>query len=331
MALTRTDVLKAVVRTNEVLKDWDASDSPNTNWRGMVVKQMSRAVESALDDLCSLSSQTDVADDARDLLMAIDQVAIEFQAWAEAIDIAPDTVHPSGTSQLRTALAVVREKCGERQRVLPDSIRDLMAIGTSDDQICKTYGFLKSDGQPDLAALSEEKEKPGTHFDPKTWVPPHFARIQREINERWSSRVPIDYQPVAEIHQPRERRIDPTPIDDLIGQNVPAEQIARMKAMSVEEVERYAMENKLPLNGRIIKPQDMSDNEKNELAKRQIDLHPKSHPDIESMEDRILACAIDGLKPVEIAEALSVDHPGLSWQKVNALIKQFEKEGEEVA
>ncbi|MFG0261015.1 MAG: helix-turn-helix domain-containing protein [Novipirellula sp. JB048] len=330
MKLTRTEALGVIERLNHTLDDWDASEGPNTNWRGSVVKQMSRAVEAALDRLCSLSSRTDVDEDAREIVMAIDDVAIEFSAWAEAIDIAPDTVHPSGTPQLRTSLRALRNACVEPQRVLPEAIRDLMGIGTSDDQICKMYGFLTADGDPDLKMLAEEKNKPGTHFDPDSWEPPHFARRRREINDRWKSRTAIEYQPVSEIHSPKERYVDPTPIEDLIHQDVGAEQIARMKNVSVEEVEQYAAKHKLPLNGRVVKPADMNDGEKTELAKRQIELHPQSHPEITSMEDRVLACAIDGMKPVDIAEALSVDHPGLSWQKVSALIRQFEKEGEEL-
>jgi hypothetical protein len=289
---------------------------------------MSQHVEATLDRLCMFSIETDVDEDAREIVMAIDLVATEFMAWCEAVDIAPDSVHPTGTPELRSAIRALRNTCTEVKYPLPESISELMKMAVPDEQICKMYGFLNEDGSIDLSKLSEEKAAPGTHYDRKTWKPPHLKRQQAEVNQRWSHRQPVDYRPVSEqqIESQRGQVIDPTPIEDLVGLGVKSEQIARMKGMTIEAVQDYAAENGLPLDGKIIRPQDMTADDRDQLSREQSDLIPKSHPEIDALEDRILACLIDDMKPVEIATALQVDFPELTWQKVVAIGKNLEAE-----
>ena len=330
--IKRKQVSEAIRAAIKVIAEWEASSEPTVNWRGVATKALSRTAENKLRELFQFCTETNIADDAKEIILALDRVHTEFVAFDQACDIAPETVHPSGTPELRSAIRALSDAIIERPVRLPENIRDLMESGVPDEQICKIYGFLTADRAPDMTKLSEEKRKPGTHFDPETWQPPSEQRRLAEINEQWAKRKPAE---VATINPDVEqsRPIAPEPLEDLIAQGVSPEQIAHMKGISIEDVEAFAMQNGLPLEGRVIRDTSDEGKEKSqaELAKRRADLIPRSHPEINDMEDRILACAIDGMKPVDIADALQLDFPDLSWQKVSALIRKFEKEGEENA
>lgn len=326
--VTRQLAKEAILETEQVIKEWESADSPNVKWRGGSSKGMSGKVARALDELCSISNASQVDDDAKEIVMAVDRISTEFTAWAEAFDIAPESVHPTGTPDLWAAFRSAVAATVDVPRKLPEPIRELMEAGVSDQQICKIYGFLLPDGSGDVAKLTEEKREPGTHFDPETWVPPHRIRQLREINEQWESRSFSGHMPV-ENEQPKEFRPAPESLDDLIAQGVDGPQIAKMKGMTVEQVEGYAAKLGLPLAGRIIRSPEKQDDEAADLAKQRSELIPKSHPDISDLENRILACAIDGMKPADIATALQHDWPDLNWQKVSAIIKKLEREGVE--
>src|SRR6056297_2275924 len=171
MQLTRDIAVETVKNAMKVVEHWGAGDAPNVNWRGGVVKKMSTAVEKAIDEVCYLCGQRDVAEDARELVLAIDRFQLEVHAWREAIDIEPDAVHPGGTSDLWDRFNVLRDYLTPRARILPEPIRELMEAQVGDEQICRIYGFVKEDGSADMVKLAEEKANPGTHFDPQTWMP----------------------------------------------------------------------------------------------------------------------------------------------------------------
>jgi len=328
MHVTRQAAKQRILATEQAVKAWDAADSPNVRWRGGSAKGMSGEVARALDQLCELCNAAEVDDDAKEIVLALDRVSTEFTAWAEAFDIAPESVHPTGTPDLWAAFRSAVSVTVDAPRRLPEPIRDLMEAGVSDQQVCKIYGFLHPDGSGDLAKLAEEKAKPGTHYDPETWVPPHLERRRQEINDLWANRSFSGHTPV-EAEPPKPRPAAPESVDELIAQGVGAEQIARMKGMTVEEVEGYAAKLGLPLEGRVIRSPERQESQLDDLAKRRAELIPKSHPEIGNLEDRILACAIDEMKVTDIAEALQPDWPDLSWQKVAAIIKKLEKEGAE--
>lgn len=329
MTTTRKEAVTLVQSTLATIALWESADSPNINWRGSVTKQMSESVELALKRMFQLCASTDVDDDAKEVIMAIDRVHAEFDAFEQAQLSSPESVHPTGTPELRSAIRVLASVLPERHYRLPEEIRDLMDSGVNDEQICRIYGFQNEDGVPDYGKLSQEKRKPGTHFDPETWVHPTEKRRQNEINELWRVRTPAKIETYETTQS--ERRLASETLQELIEQGVDADQIALMKGITVQDVEAYAMQNGLPMGGRTMRNRTPAADEKAkaDLAQRRAELIPKSHPEVSDMEDRILACAIDKMKPVEIAEALQMDYPDLSWQKVSAIIRLLEKEGQQ--
>jgi hypothetical protein len=332
MKVTRELAVSTVKRCFKVVRLWEASDAPNVNFRGGTAKQVSDAVAQAIDQVCFLCGASDVDDDAKELVLAIELFQSEVHAWREAIEVAPESMHPAGTADMWSAFNVLERYLEPKRRRLPEPIRELMDAKVSDEQICKIYGFVKADGSADVVKLAEEKANPGTHYNPETWMPRREQTRLEEVKEQWRKRTPIDHIPIgSEPVEAKPRRTAPEPIDELIAQGVSAEQIAKMKQITVEEVEAYAVKRGLPLEGRF-RPTKAEDHDAGAaLSGRRAELYPKSHPEIMDMEERILECALDKMKVTDIADALQVDHPGLTWQKVNAIITKLEKDGAEAA
>lgn len=329
MRVTRELAVDTVKQCLKELRLWEASDAPNVRWRGGTVQQISDALAQAIDQVCYLCGASDVEEAAKELILEIDRFQEQVHAWREAIELAPESVHPGGTTEMWAALNVLERFMEPRRRRLPEPIRDLMDAKVSDEQICKIYGFVKDDGSADAVMLAEEKAKPGTHYNPETWVPRRELSRQQEIATAWRRRSPIEHIPIGNAPVVEKvRQPAPETLDELIAQGVDAEQIAKMKHLDVEQVEAYAIKRGLPLEGRFrpAKPEDHD--EQAALAGRRAELYPKSHPEIEDMEERIVECALDDMKVKDIAEALQPDHPGLTWQKVNAVINQRGKEAE---
>jgi hypothetical protein len=330
MQVVRKSVVEAVQSALDVYDAWEATDGPMVQWRGGEVKTMSLAVANAFDGLCGLCAATEADDDAKEVVLALDALQQELTAWKEAGDVAYESVHPSGTPELRACIAALREAIAPQPIRLPENIRELVESGVGDEQICKMYGFLDANGNVDLVKLSQEKREPGKHFNPDTWQPPWMKRRQREINERWERRVSVVHTPIGE-QPPAPRQVAPESIDDLLAQNVGAEQIALMKGMTVEAVEAYAREQGVPVAGRTVRAPAKTADAQTDLAKRRAELQGISHPEILDMQERIAACFLDDMKSADIATALQADYPDLTVHKVAALIREFKKADAQVA
>lgn len=298
-------------------------------WVGGPVKAVSDDVMDALDILCDYTAAKYADDDAKEIILALDDLGAEWAAFLDAREIARESVRPSGTPELWARYRDVKRAFALPTKRLPEPIRDLMELNppAGDVQICRMYGFLHDDGSPDFIKLREEKDKPGTHYDAKTWVHPADRRRMAELNERWAKRTPLE-QSFSQASEPKPQRIAPESIEELLAQGVGSEQIAGMKGMLREEVITFAEQHGYPVDGRSFsgKPDphvdpDSHDQQQAILQQRRAELIPQSHPEIEDMEARILASAADGMKPKDIAEALQPTFPDLNWQKAAAIIR----------
>jgi hypothetical protein len=126
-----------------------------------------------------------------------------------------------------------------------EPIKELKEQNVPDWQICKIYGFLDENGQPDHQKLAEEVETSGKHTGPNTgWVAPVNRELalkirQMEIdndalNRRRAAKVAAAVTPAKES------------IEQLVAGGVSATQIAGMKRISVEKVYEYCAEHGLP-------------------------------------------------------------------------------------
>lgn len=320
--ISRNELAEIFADVEKAIAKWEASDGPTEHWIGGPTKAISEEVEEWIDILCGFCAVTDAEDDAKAIMLALDAFATEWNAFLDAREISRDAVRPSGTPELWGRLRDLRAAFTPRPRKLPEPIRDLMEMETPtpDKQICLMYGFIAPDGSPDFIKLQEEKRKPGTHFDADTWVHPSEARRQAEIDAKWAARTP----PAESITKaaPKPRKIAHESIEELFAQGVDVQQIADMKDMLPEEVEAYARQHGLSTSGIAGEfAPDEAQARRNVLAAKRAETVPMSHPEIEDMDERILACNADGMKTKDIAEALQPTYPDLSWQKVAAIIR----------
>lgn len=116
----------------------------------------------------------------------------------------------------------------------PESVEELKRQGVPPKQICEIWGITKSDGTPDFTRLNQEVAKPGSVVGPDYKTPLHRQKdAARELAQsdlatiigRRSSvlgRVPLA----------------PESIETLALNGVSRQQIARMKNISEDEVQR---------------------------------------------------------------------------------------------
>lgn len=301
---------------------WRSADAPSELYMGQPVKPMTEDVIEALDAFGAARDIEDVPDDVKPIILVIDVMDDEFQAWLSARSVAPESVFPGGTAELRSAIDAVADSFTVKPRKLPESITSLVDKGVGLVQIAKIYGFLDEDGDPDTAMVMEEMREPGTHYNPETWVSAAERRRQREVAEQWARRDHVPFDRITDKHD-KPRRIAPEPLDQLIAANVPSQQIAKMKGIDLEEVEQRAAELGIALDGRFRHPVAGKNDhrEQQHIAQERQDAYAESHPEVDNMEDRILACHLDGMKPNDIATAMRQDYPALTWQKALAVIR----------
>jgi hypothetical protein len=215
----------------------------------------------------------------------------------------------------------------------PEPIRQLMSENVSRTQIAKIYGFRRPDNSPDLEKLQEEIDNPGTHYDPLTWVHPRDKQFWEEIERRWTERKNL-LSRAAEVSQAQERkRVAFETIEELILQGVNAEQIAKMKRVSVEQVRVKAAEMGISLDSTSVGYATYWDAQRGMEAKRQETLRQSMtrtainlHSELgNNREARILALRDDGIPPLVILESLKPHFSDLQYSDVAVTLAKAEK------
>lgn len=324
---TKTEIATVFGQIEEAIDRWEQAEHPIVDWIAGPTKAISEELEESLSILCQFCAATDAEQDAKPIILALDAFAAEWESFLTARDMSPESVHPSGTPELWTLLREFRRSFTTRPRRLPEPIRDLIELpDMSNETICKIYGFLDENRSPDYAKLQEEIRNPGTHYDPTTWVHPSDKKHWDKIESRWLARSPIPIESFT-TGQPRQRAIAPESLDELLAQGVGSEQIANMKNMLREEVIAYAQQHGIPVDGSVSNVPSREDAEHKQqlLNQRRQQSIPNSHPEVDDMEERVLACAADGMKPSDIAEALQTTWPDFNWQRARSIIQKHQQ------
>lgn len=251
LAITQADLATIIKEIDKQVAQWNATDGELIDWGGLRVKPISTELSVSFDQLIQLSLQSPdrFGPSAYETVIAIDRFADELDRWMDAAQVRPETTNPGGSQQLweswRNAVKAATTVINLRK---PEPIKDLFERDrVSLAQIAKIYGWFTSEGSPDIQKVSEELENPGAHYDPKTWQHPSHITRARHFAEQWAKRCEerknaIGRMAESPVDVPSTKPIAPEPLDDLIFQNVPREQIAKMKRISVEEVEARAEE-----------------------------------------------------------------------------------------
>jgi hypothetical protein len=322
--LTRQQLTDQIARAQATIDQWNEmpeESAPLVNWRGAERKTISEAVANAWADLIDLCDTAEAEMEAKPLVLAIDRFEHTLADWSQGIEIDASNTDPAGSHQLWNAWSAIGD-VKPLKIVYPESIKTLIEVqGVSDRQIALQYGFA------DVRMVREEYEKPGTHYDRKTWTSPAYRRKVEQTEKEWSERTKRNRY--ANPSKPKPAKIAPESIDSLIEQRVPSAQIARMKGVSVEQVKERADFLGMPIDGQLpslaASPADRlaemrrQEDEQFQRAKSAGQRGP--HAEIDNVVERVAACAVDGMKPGEIASALKNEYPGLTGAKVAKMLE----------
>lgn len=319
--MLKLNKLSAAVRElNDVISAWN--DTPDENlmhhWRGRQVAVVSQAIHVMLDDLFRMV-EGDAEVLARPVVLAIDRVDEEYVRWLEQVDIDPDLTDPSGTRELwgRWQVVVDELDAAERQYPLPEPIESLLHTGVGDAQIAEIYGWPREDARK----VREERDNPGTHFNPKTWQHPSLVRRLKACEEAWAGRTKAErYRPL----RPEDRQPAPETLEELIEQGVPSKQIAEMKGVTIDAVKAAAVRLGIPLDGTYVRSvsgadqmADIRNQEAQQAAAAQKAMQAGS---AKSITDRINELASVGTSAEEIAQIVAKENPRVAAGKIKTLI-----------
>lgn len=194
--------------------------------------------EEAVEDALAMFEAGDLPAECRRLASKMDWLQKQWDEYKQEVDAAGTVISPTGNFwRAIEGVREARKTANNHRRIALESIATLTEQKVSDNQICKMYGFLDSDGNPDLMMLREEREKPGRHTAPETgWLPPgELRRRDRETEQNQaairSKRRLAEKLERSEAHRPSES------IEELLLAGVSGNQIARMHGCPVETVE----------------------------------------------------------------------------------------------
>lgn len=314
----------------KIVERWNVSAEPMVNYRGSMRKCMSEDVYNSLESLASVSAlrNEEIHEDSRRLVLAIDAFAREWVRFTDLSRAGAD-VNPAGSPELWAAYVGVRDNLDWPKYRNPEPIEQLVKReGVPLWQVAKIYGWGE-----DVHKVAEELEKPGTHYDPKTWQHPAFVNLLREVEDAWATRRPVDIPVVILPESQEENRPDSAPesLETLIQQRVPADQIAKMKRISIEEVEAAAAGMGVVLAGaRFVRPatqagitqEQIADQEAREKAfEDEQRAKAKAEQEAEKVSSKEKAAAVkrfkelrtSGMKAAEMKEKMAAEFPNLDF------------------
>jgi hypothetical protein len=245
-------------RTKNCVTRWRAADGPNVGWQGVTVKAMSDELDIGLRMLCDAVADTiggitrDFEPSVRRQILAIDQLAYAYRKFMQDASFESPTAPPSGSDSLWNAWDAVERSFNALDDMAglkpPPPVHHLIDVEkVSPMQIARIYGWIDENGDPDTAKVFEERDKPGTHFDPKTWVHPAIKSSQKLVDAQWSVREPRGtfFQVIEKIEREIEHRANASKvpsIEEFVAAGAPAAQIARVHGIDVAEAERLLFE-----------------------------------------------------------------------------------------
>lgn len=220
-----------------VLNAWESSEGPLVNGRKALSQELADAIELAINETADSEPPTQHQENNWEAVLLFDALANSYRefkrlacqsATLEEIDV-------EGNQALWRAIGSLREWSTTKYNYpLPSPIPVLRNQSVGDEQIARIYGFYDENGLPDLNRVILEEQKPGTYFNPKTWV--HPAKKQRFE----TLRPAIEARKTRGKEYLREEdfgKTAPPSLDDLIKLGAPAVQIARLHNLSIDEAE----------------------------------------------------------------------------------------------
>lgn len=256
--LNFTTCVNAFKGTAEKIEEWNSSSNSNIKWHGRLVKAIDQETFESIESLCGLSStgSDSVHEDAREIVLAIDEFALRFAEFNELVASSSPTVQPSGTPEMWSAFEAIRSRT---EKWAPKPIEPVAILVERDRvpawQVCKIYGWGSEEKGWETQKVQEELDNPGIHTG-ENWENPAVVRHKAAVDAEWSKRKPVlNFASASEFSATKKPA--PETLQTLITQRVGIEQIMAMKGVSREEVEHEAAKLGVTLAGaRFVRPSD---------------------------------------------------------------------------
>jgi hypothetical protein len=320
--LLRTSVSHAVQSYIAWLEDQD-------------VRYVTTELEESIDMLIEVFKTGDMPFDYREIWGTVTEIETAWNKWRDDHDrndgAVPGELFMKKMNELMSRSEKVKHKAIKQIEPIPVLLEQKVTI----PQIARMYNwYLDPDTktQPDMQKVYEELEKPGTHTGENYEDP--VAQRQREKMEAIHRKANELMQ--KSVSKGKKQTIAPESIEDLIRDNVPAQQICLMKDISTEELEAYCEENGLNMPRAAETIHDLKSQyaqDINESGQRILDQMggpqlveepPATADDAEKIKQAIIDLynQDNEIPPSQIAEIVS-DQLGMKvpYQKVNRVLK----------
>lgn len=216
-------------------QEWQESDS----------QQMTEEFAQAIDECLEVFEHGGIPHDCRALARSVETLEGLWQRYKADATLSSDPYALPGGGFWK-AIEVVedfRAAAVPRRPAQLEPIAELTAQKVGDNQICRMYGWVESNGQPQLWKLREERAKPGTHVTADFVAPQERSR--READEKQA-------ETIRRIREQRAQKLEnltreaPESIEDLLLQGVSVKQICKTKKCTKETVLAEAARLGLP-------------------------------------------------------------------------------------
>lgn len=339
--LRRQELMTVTQRAIDCWVDWQQGDPA-----AIVVPE---ALRQAWVDLVSVWGDGSIPADCRELARLVERFDKEcLTPWLTEMDTTGQQAILPGNEFWRTLEEISRLLTAvESPGLKPlEPIADLVAQGVTHAQIARIYGFTDARGNFSEQMVREELAKPGTHLG-DGWVDP---RMRRQIDRRNARMAAVDRAFQAASQKVERRNAQPREsLADLIDQQVPLEQIARIFRVSEEEIVQRCEEQGLALPGPLPPSASMAgvfateeqltqgETFAKQAERRRAEQSPTDEqPAIDhsqTVEQQIVACHLQGLSVRDTVQALT--HEAIGERKVRAVLKRYQDDpsafGEAVA
>lgn len=326
----REHLLLVVDHVCDVHRGWVESD----------VEFLTQEFEEALNALGEVFASGAIPADCRVLA---DSVKVLDGLWATWKEDGPagGEDYPRGNGFWRAFEAIedARGACKQKPRPQIESVAQLTEQKVPDRQICMIYGWIAPDGAPQFDKLRQEREKPGTHITPD-FVPPAHQELEREEAKQADT--------LAKIRAKRDQKLSgsqdaPESLATLVEAGVSAEQIGKIKGLTVAEVyaqcaeqalerpeERYAdvRTERAPQEGEVPEPVGRAMDAAVERREAAVAAEQGQEHTPQTLEQKIIEFHQANFTPQEIATELSTEEVSVTRQKVQAVLKRYEKQPE---
>jgi len=332
--LTFNKLSNLVNDARKLIQEWDLTEE---------VRRVTDGIMDAINQLDEATQTDEIADDAKELALAVDDFIDQYNAWKQ-IDYASHGEHPQGTQDMWEKWRIMLTKLTPPTRRLPPTVAYLRSLvpPTGDTQICRMYRWLDAHGRPDTQKLREHCDalangEKSPHYDPKTFMSAADERRMEATNKKWKGREQRMRAAGRVMKRANEQKKKQPPSLEFLAKlpGMTYEQIARMHQISRGEVVSALEEMGLYLDATGLRHFDPGtkdsrnrQQEDTELSEIMSEYSEMINPDLGTDWDaHVLHLNDQNMKPATIAKVVTSlmrqagENRSMTFQKAGKIIK----------